>query len=208
MGSVTKQRSGSLYGTLLHVYPRKFREHFGPTMEQTLDDMLAGESTRSGRMAVWARTFADLPVSAAKEHITDGREISMNRNTKILLGCVVGALLLANLASFWYGNLHARSAAGVERVTPVQLADAMQQDGFYSTYGDTALLFSGKVTTVQQKDGTQLVTFYTGRPYTVSCQLTGQSQVRMGQEISVATTGGNADRLSHGVLLHNCLLNQ
>lgn len=207
MGSATKQKPGSLYGTLLHAYPRSFREHYGPTMEQTMDDLLGDEPSRRGRAMIWARTLADLPVSAAKEYITDGKGFYMSRNMKLLFGGIVAALLFANLASFGYGNLHARSAAGVMRVTPVQMADAMQQDDFFSTYGDTALLFSGKVTSVQQKNDTQLATFYTGHTYTVTCQLQGQKPVMAGQEISVASTGGNADRLPHGVLLHNCLLN-
>lgn len=175
-------------------------------MEQTFDDLLEGEPTSRGRLMIWARALLDLPSSAAKEHVTNGKGIIMNRATKlILLGSII-AVIVIGLGSFWAGSLHAKGAMGVERVSVVQLADAMQQDHFYSDYGDSAVLFTAKVSKVDAKDDTSLVTFATGRPYDVVCQFTNIS-VHTGQAVSVVAPAGSADRQPHGVLLHNCLQN-
>lgn len=207
MGSMVKSRSSNAYGSLLRLYPLSFRQHYAVTMQQTFDDMLNGETNKLGRMRVWATTMVDLPLSAGKEHITNGKELSMNRNTKIIIGIVALILLLANAGSFWFGNLHARNSIGVEKVTVSQLADAMQQDDFYSTYGNTAVLFSGKVESVTTQGNAALATFNTGRPYSLTCQFASAISLKQGDVVSIAAPAGSAERQPHGVFLHNCLRN-
>ncbi|MFI5271215.1 MAG: hypothetical protein ACHQT9_04180 [Candidatus Saccharimonadales bacterium] len=176
-------------------------------MQQTFADMLEAEKTRFGRLLIWSRTLTDLPLSAAKEHITNGKEILMNRNTKLIIAGALIAIVIVGLASFWKGILQARNNIGIERVTTSQLADAMQRDDFYSTYGNDAVLFSGKVASVKTQNNASLVTFDTGRPYNVVCQFPKAVSFTNGRIISVAAPTGSAERLAHGVLLHNCLQN-
>lgn len=131
----------------------------------------------------------------------------MNRTAKWILAGACVALVMVGAASFWEGNLRARNSLGVEKVTAAQLADAMQQDRFYSTYGDTAVLFSAKVASVTTQGDTSLVTFSTGRPYALVCQFPKAVALRPGQTLSVAAPAGRAERQKQGVLLHNCLEN-
>ena len=176
-------------------------------MKQTFTDMLAAEKTSFGRALVWIRALVDLPLSATRERLTNGKDFTMNRNTKlIILGALI-AVVFVGLASFWEGNLKAKSTIVVEHVTPAQLADAMQQDSFYSTYGDSAVLFSGSVTNVKVKGDASLVTFKTGRPYNVVCQFPRAVLYTSGQNISVAAPAGSAERQTQGVLLHDCIAN-
>jgi hypothetical protein len=206
MGSTVKPKAAEVYGALLYAYPQSFRKHYSQTMVQTFDDMLQGEPTRTGRWRIWVRTLFDLPISAAKEHVTNGKELNMNQTSKIILGVAIAAILFVGAGSFWFGRLHALQSVGVERVGVAQLADAMQQDHFYSDYGSAALLFSAKVSAVTHHNNVALVTFVTaGRPYSVTCQFTAGASIKVGQVLSVAAPGGSADREPHGVLLHNCL---
>jgi hypothetical protein len=207
MGSSVKPKSITIYGSLLRLYPQSFQRHYGATMVQTFDDLLDGEQSRSGRLRVWARTLVDLPISAAKEHLTNGKDLTMNRNTKLILAGTTVVIILVGLGSFWAGNLFSRQSVGIEQVTVAQLADAMQQDYFYSSYGDAAMLFSGKVASVEARNGASLVTFTTNRPYGVTCQFPKVVTTKVGQTISVAAPGGSAERQAHGVLLHNCIEN-
>lgn len=207
MGSTARSRSSGLYGSLVKIFPRSFQKHYSATMVQTFNDLLQAESSQFGRLKVWFRALIDLPVSAAKEHITNGKDIGMSRNMKIVFGAVVVLLLLANGASWWFGNLHARGNEGIEKVTVAQLADAMQQDSFYYTYGDTAVLFQAKVASITTKDNAALVTFTTNRPYSLTCQFPQRVTAKAGQSLSVAAPAGSAERQPHGVLLHNCVQN-
>ena len=207
MGFIVKPKSSDVYGALIHLYPQSFQKYYGTTMKQTFDDLLDAEESSLGRIKVWARAVLDLPLSAAKEHLINGKDFVMNRNTKLLIISALIAIVIVGLASFWEGNLKARSTVVVERVTVSQLADAMQQDGFYSTYGDTAVLFSGKIESIKVKDNASLVTFVTGRPYSVVCQFPTAVTYKSGQTISVAAPAGSAERLSQGVLLHECISN-
>lgn len=195
-----------MYRAALHLYPRAFRGHYGPAMEQTFDDLLAGEPSPVKRMGIWVRALLDTPVSATREHI-HSKGVYMTRTAKLLTLSASMAILVVGIGSYWFGNLHARENVGIERVNVMQLADAMQHDSFYSNYGDAALLFDDKISTVTHKDNATLVTFVTNRPYTVSCQFPGTLPLQNGQTVSVAAPGGSADRLKAGVLLHNCLQN-
>ena len=191
-----------VYSKLLYLYPVRYRQQYARPMVQTFDDMLDGEASKLARVAIWGRTLVDLPASATKEHLTNGANITMSRNVKIILAGVVVLLLIANIGSYWFGNLHARQVAGIQRVTPAEMADAMQQDNFYSNYGGAALLFSGTITSINEKNGMSLAVINTGRPYSVTCQFT--TPVSSGETISIAAPGGSAERLPQGVLLHNC----
>lgn len=207
MGSAPNSRPVKIYGTLLRLYPQSFQKQYGPTMEVTFSDMLEGERTGLGRIMVWTRAMFDLPVSATREHITNGKDIHMNRNTKIILLGACIAILIVGLGSFWEGNLHARQSVGIERVTAGQLADAMQQDSFYSDFGNAAVLFSANAESVKTHGNASLVTFTTGRPFNVVCQFPKAVSFKSGQKVSVAAPAGSAERETHGVLLHNCLEN-
>ncbi len=207
MGPIVKSRGIRVYGSLLRFYPESFQKQYSATMEQTFTDMLMAEQTSLGRTLVWARALADLPQSAIKEHITNGRSFTMNRNTKFLLEGALITVGVVGLASFWEGNLHSRANVGIERVTAVQLADAMQQDNFYSTYGDTVVLFSGKVASVKTQGNASLVIFNTGRPYNIVCQFPKAVSYTNGQTISLVAPAGSAERQPRGVLFHNCLAN-
>lgn len=207
MGFIVKPKSSEVYGALIHIYPQSFQKHYSTTMIQTFDDMLEAEETSRGRFNLWMRALIDLPFSATKEHLTNGKDLVMTRNMKyIIIGALV-AIVLVGLAAFWEGNLNARTTVVVERVTVAQLADAMQQDNFYSTYGDTAVLFSGKIESVKVKNNASLVTFSSSRPYTVVCQFPIAGNYIAGQTISVAAPAGSAERQPHGVLLHECIAN-
>lgn len=200
-------KSSGIYAALLHAYPRSFREHYGGTMVQTFDDMLEDEPSWFGRFQVWTRTLINLPFSAGKEHLTTKEELNMNRNMKLFIVAAILAILVVGVGSFWYGNLHARQVAGVEKVNVEELANAMQDDSFYSQYGGVTVIFSAKVASAKHKDNATLVTFTTNRPYSVTCQFPHNIATKPGQTMSIVAPAGSADRQKHGVLLHDCVEN-
>jgi len=207
MGHTARPKPSGVYSTLVRIYPQSFRDHYGTTMVQTFDDMLDSESTKLGRLKIWTRTLTDLPFSAGKEYVTNGRETNMNKTIKLLLGGAFLVILILGAGSYWAGNLHARQNIGIEHVTASQLGDAMQQDNFFSSYGSAALLFKGTVSNVKNGNNVSLVTFATNHPFNVICQFPSNLSVKTGQTISVIAPGGTAERQKSGVLLHNCSLN-
>lgn len=207
MGLIAKPTRGAVYGALVHIYPQSFRKYYETTMVQTFDDMLEGEQTKFGRGRIWVRALIDLPSSAMKEHVTNGRGITMNRNIKLLLGAALTAIIIVGAGSYWAGTLRARQSIGIEHVTTAQLGDAMQQDDFFNSYGSAALLFTGKVASFKNGSNVTLVAFATNRPYNVVCQFPLRMSVKIGQTISVAAPGGSAERQKAGVLLPNCTQN-
>jgi len=64
--SPPEARSVRLYGTLLALYPRPFRDRFGDDMRQAFADLLVHHA--GGRpVRVWPRVVLDLVTSASRE---------------------------------------------------------------------------------------------------------------------------------------------
>lgn len=129
----------------------------------------------------------------------------MSRNVKLLIAALVVAIIVVGLAAFWAGILQARKTATVVKVTPAQMADAMQADHFFSSYGGAAVLFRGVVASSTFNNGQTTVVYKTGRPYSVVCELSGSVTVRTGQSMAVVAPAGAASRQPSGVLLHHCV---
>jgi hypothetical protein len=90
-----------MYRTLLSLYPRRFRERVGESMEQTFNDLCrerkdAGENVVG--FVLW--TFADTFVGIIKETLQ-----SMTRKTKVF-GSTILALggAFAVLGTVWWAN--------------------------------------------------------------------------------------------------------
>ena len=68
---MTTPRSAGVYRCLLRIYPRSFRDEYGPDMVLLLADQLRHEPAAR----VWARVAVDLAVTAPARHL----EVRMNR---------------------------------------------------------------------------------------------------------------------------------
>jgi len=85
-----------LYSTLLHLYPKPFRTHFGPEMLRLYQDCCPA----SGRAGFWIETVKDLATSIPREW---NREICRADSSidytgladAIMCSIVVGSLLLS-----------------------------------------------------------------------------------------------------------------
>jgi hypothetical protein len=92
--------SERLYGTLLYLYPKKFRAAYGQQMRLTFRDACRVAYSRSGAgglLALWLPTLLDLFKSALEERAHRG-EITMSKERVMALTgpltIVVGALML------------------------------------------------------------------------------------------------------------------
>ena len=105
----------SLYGGLLRLYPRSFREEYGEDMQRLLHEQLRDE----GRLRVCGRTLLDLALTVPSLHL----EARMSRGPSapvvygaasvaslalaVLAGTVVGVSVLALAGVFLFGSLAA-----------------------------------------------------------------------------------------------------
>ena len=93
--------SDRLYRVLLYLYPKRFREAYGPQMRQTFRDACRAAhrlNGASGVLALWLPTLLDLFKSALEERARQG-EITMSKSRLIAwagpLTILVGALWVA-----------------------------------------------------------------------------------------------------------------
>jgi hypothetical protein len=97
----------------------------------------------------------------------------------------------------------------VVQVTADQVAQAMDEDRFYATYGQTTLLIQGAVAAVDQQPDHFIVTLATSGPTQVLCDLgTTTPAIKVGETVTVRSANPEQDvaRQDAAVLIHNCTL--
>jgi capsular polysaccharide biosynthesis protein len=80
--------SEKVFRRLLFLYPKKYRDGFGPSMQQLFRDQgrdAWAEARSRGLLKLWLRVLPDLLRTSACEHITALKEKSMNERIAALL---------------------------------------------------------------------------------------------------------------------------
>ena len=67
------------YRVMLLVYPRAFRQRFGPEMTQVFRDCVRDAYSGGDLLGLWARTLGDLIISAPAEHVSALRSTERSR---------------------------------------------------------------------------------------------------------------------------------
>ncbi len=125
---------------------------------------------------------------------------------------VLLVVLVIFVARFAYSIGQHNASLSVREVTPLQLAEAMQSDGFYGKYTKTMLLVNGTVQEVTKQGNDTLVQFeVTKSPSAfgkVTCALgSNQSDIKVGDSIRILTIAHDALRQNGtDIFMPNCYL--
>ena len=124
-----------------------------------------------------------------------------------MLALAVLFVVIFAAGMFFLGDKHGIESMTFRRVTPDQLASAMRDDHFYSSYRENTLLVRGTVSSVSDTNGDTIVAFKSGLAFKASCDFGGtKPAIRQGDTITVLSEAGVAERQPSGVLLKDCLL--
>jgi hypothetical protein len=139
------------------------------------------------------------------------RLVNLRSNHVRLTSYVAGAILLICLSAcgLFREPLATPRPTTVAQVTADQVAQAMDDDTFYATYGQTSLLIQGRVAAVDQQANHFIVTLATGVRTKVQCDLGNKAPaVRVGDTITIRSANPEQDvsRLDAAVLIHNCTI--
>ena len=132
--------------------------------------------------------------------MTRGRwEVAVTASLAIVVTAVV--------ASWMLGRQHTLTNLTFVDVSASTAARAMQDDQFYSEYGDKVLVVQGTVASVQGTPGGRQVALRTDGEFGLTCTLTGQvagPQPSVGAVVSLVAIGGTAQREPSSVNLPDC----
>jgi hypothetical protein len=92
------------------------------------------------------------------------------------------------------------------RVTAKEVAQAMQDDRFFSDYGSSILLVRGEISSVEQQETFTVVALRTSSPEGVACEIAAGTTAPVGQMVTVRARSADAQRSGPTVVLHNCHL--
>ena len=133
------------------------------------------------------------------------------RPARLTLSLVALALLLGALAacSVFRQALPTPVPTTVAQVTADQVAQAMDDDEFYSTYGHTTLLIQGTVAALDPQPSHFTLTLDTGVRTKVLCDLGQQTPpIKVGDTVTVRSANPENDvqRQEAAVFIKNCTL--
>ena len=86
-----------VYRSLIHLYPREFRQHYAKDLEQHFDDLVADR----GVPAAWARTGLDLTITVPRYRL---ERIMTEPHTNTALNATVALLVLGGVATLTVDN--------------------------------------------------------------------------------------------------------
>jgi hypothetical protein len=133
--------------------------------------------------------------------------LPIHKKRAVWTAVVVVVVIGTGAGAFFIGNGHALGALQIQRVTPDQMATAMQNDEFYSDYRESTLLVRGTVASIKANGSGATIAFKTSGTFTTSCQLSQYpTTVHAGDAVTAVTEGATAQRLTSGVSLSDCVL--
>jgi hypothetical protein len=128
------------------------------------------------------------------------------KNKPFVISVAVFILLMGGLIVAWLSSLYTLNHLSFIEVTPTQLAAAMRQDEFWSSYRFNTLVFDGKVQSVAKDSGIMTLGLVTSDTYGASCEVTNSNDTfKIGNTYKFEAETYQAERQPHGVLLHNCI---
>lgn len=114
----------------------------------------------------------------------------------------LGATLL-----FFLGDMYGLKHLTIRQVTTTQMASAMREDRFWSTYRENTLLFNGTITSMDRHFPNTKVELKTSDKYSVSCMLENERKsLKVGDTLKFESETYQAARQPSGVLLHKCII--
>ncbi len=125
----------------------------------------------------------------------------------VVLAVGMATVVVAAVASWMLGRQHSVTNLAFVDVSASTAARAMQDDHFYSDYGNKVLVVHGTVANVQDANGGRRVALRTDATFGLTCMITSPAAgppPTVGTIVSFVAIGGSAQRESSSVDLPDC----
>lgn len=120
---------------------------------------------------------------------------------------VIVILFIVAIGCFFLGWRETLNNLTIKSVTPTQIANAMKNDDFYSSYDENTLLIHGVVSSVNKQGGSDVISLSATSSYKALCDLENSvTTPKEGSTVTVLAEGATAERQTNGVLLKDCVI--
>jgi hypothetical protein len=130
----------------------------------------------------------------------------MNQSKFIKSAIVILLLLIVAGGCYYWGWRSALNGLTIKMATPTQIAQAMKNDNFYSTYNENTLRVPGVVTSVSQRGRDAVIGLGTDSSFKTLCNLGHvTTNLHNGETVTVLAEAATAERQTQAVMLINCI---
>ncbi len=125
----------------------------------------------------------------------------------VALVAVVIFIAACSAATYLLGLSTGRASRAIKLVTASDAGVAMASDDFYSLYGDSTLLVTGRVASVRSTADGTIVNFATTSRFGASCELRATGYTfSPGARVTLVTQADAARRDPSSVFLSDCVI--
>lgn len=125
----------------------------------------------------------------------------------IKIAIVIALIFVVAIGCFFLGWRETLNNLTIKSATPTQLANAMKNDDFYSSYDENTLLVHGVVSSVNKQGSSHIIGLSANSSYKALCDLGNTATVpKEGSTITILAEGATAERQTNGVLLKDCII--
>jgi hypothetical protein len=132
----------------------------------------------------------------------------MTRSRQLVLVASCVAMFVVAVGTSWLlGRQRALTSLEFVDVSATTAARAMQDDHFYSDFGDKVLVIHGTVASVQVTSVGPAIALRTDTEFGLTCTISGSEggpQPSVGTAVNLVAIGGSAQRESTSVNLPDC----
>jgi hypothetical protein len=130
----------------------------------------------------------------------------MNQPKLIKSAIVILLLIVVATGGYFGGWRSALSNLTIKMATPTQIAQAMKNDNFYSTYNENTLEVRGLVSSVDKQGRDVVIGFSTNSSFKTLCNLGNvATNLQKGNMVTVLAEAATAERQTQAVMLINCV---
>jgi hypothetical protein len=129
----------------------------------------------------------------------------MNQPKLIKSAIVILLLIIVAGGCYYWGWRSALNGLTIKTATPTQIAQAMKNDNFYSTYNENTLRVHGVVSSISQKGRDVVVGLSANSSFQALCNLGAvTTNLQKGNTVTVLAEAATAERQTQAVMLINC----
>ncbi len=130
------------------------------------------------------------------------------KNKKFVIPASIVILFLGGLIiAFQCGVYTTLKQMSLKDTTPTQMAAAMREDEFWSSYRFNTVVFDGKVKSKNIVNDITTFALVTSDTYGASCDFTNQNtDLIIGRTYKFAAVAYRAERQPNSVLLYDCII--
>ena len=131
----------------------------------------------------------------------------MKKHRWLIVTLTVAVGIIFAFGCYFLGMKHGLESMTFRQATPTDLAEAMKNDHFFTSYRENTLIVSGVIASLNTQGNDLVLGFKTNSSYNAYCNLgAATTSLHIGDTTTVLAEAASAQRQPSAVMLTQCMI--